>query len=143
MFNSILVVCTGNICRSPIAERLLHQQLPGRIVVSAGIAGLDGYPADSMAEDIAQRHGISLDGHISRKVKRSLLNQSDLILVMELAHLNIITSIAPECRGKTMLFGQWLDIKEIPDPYLKSRATFEYVFELLDKASVEWGRRLT
>ncbi|MDM7089601.1 protein tyrosine phosphatase, partial [Enterobacter asburiae] len=43
MFQSILVVCTGNICRSPMGERLLRQQLPGKQVTSAGILGLEGY----------------------------------------------------------------------------------------------------
>ena len=50
MFSSILVVCTGNICRSPMGERLLRQQLPGKQVSSAGIFGLEGHPADAVAQ---------------------------------------------------------------------------------------------
>jgi protein-tyrosine phosphatase len=83
MFQSILVVCTGNICRSPIGERLLRQQLPGKQVNSAGILGLEGCPADAAAQSVAWRHGVSLEGHVARKVTRSLLKKSDLILVME------------------------------------------------------------
>lgn len=143
MFNSILVVCTGNICRSPMGERLLRQQLPGRQVTSAGIFGLEGCPADAAAQAVAWRHGISLEGHVARKVTRSLLQKSDLILVMEPKHLRFIATMAPENRGKSLLFGQWLETKDIPDPYRKSREAFEYVFNQLGKASQEWARRLS
>lgn len=143
MFNSILVVCTGNICRSPMGERLLRQQLPGRQVTSAGIFGLEGCPADAAAQAVAWRHGISLEGHVARKVTRSLLQKSDLILVMEPKHLRFIATMAPENRGKSLLFGQWLETKDIPDPYHKSREAFEYVFNQLGKASQEWARRLS
>ena len=143
MFNSILVVCTGNICRSPMGERLLRQQLPGRQVTSAGIFGLEGCPADAAAQAVAWRHGISLEGHVARKVTRSLLQKSDLILVMEPKHLRFIATMAPETRGKSLLFGQWLETKDIPDPYHKSREAFEYVFNQLGKASQEWARRLS
>ena len=143
MFNSILVVCTGNICRSPMGERLLRQQLPGRQVTSAGIFGLEGCPVDAAAQAVAWRHGISLEGHVARKVTRSLLQKSDLILVMEPKHLRFIATMAPENRGKSLLFGQWLETKDIPDPYHKSREAFEYVFNQLGKASQEWARRLS
>ena len=143
MFNSILVVCTGNICRSPMGERLLRQQLPGRQVTSAGIFGLEGCPADAAAQAVAWRHGISLERHVARKVTRSLLQKSDLILVMEPKHLRFIATMAPENRGKSLLFGQWLETKDIPDPYHKSREAFEYVFNQLGKASQEWARRLS
>ncbi|MCE2007281.1 protein tyrosine phosphatase [Enterobacter bugandensis] len=142
MFNSIIVVCTGNICRSPIGERLFRQQLPDAQVTSAGIFGLEGRPADATAKAVALRHGVSLEGHVARKVTRFLLQKSDLILVMEPEHLRFIASVAPENRGKSLLFGQWLETKDIPDPYRKSREAFEYVFEQLGKASQEWARRL-
>ncbi len=143
MFHSILVVCTGNICRSPIGERLLRQLLPGRQVTSAGIFGLEGRSADASAQAVALRHGLSLEGHVARRVTCSLLQQSDLILVMEPEHLRFIATMAPENRGKSLLFGQWLETQDIPDPYRKSREAFEYVFGQLGKASQEWARRLS
>ncbi|MBT1821734.1 protein tyrosine phosphatase [Enterobacter hormaechei] len=142
MFNTILVVCTGNVCRSPIGERLLRQYLPDRHITSAGIFGLEGRPADDYAQEVAWRHGISLDGHVARKLTRGLMQESDLILVMEPEHLRFISAMAPEIRGKSLLFGQWLEPQDIPDPYRKSREAFEYVFGLLGKASLEWARRL-
>ena len=142
MFSTILVVCTGNVCRSPIGERLLRQYLPDRRITSAGIFGLEGRPADDYAQEVARRHGISLDGHVARKLTRGLMQESDLILVMEPEHLRFISAMAPEIRGKSLLFGQWLEPQDIPDPYRKSREAFEYVFGLLGKASQEWARRL-
>ena len=126
-----------------MGERLLRQQLPGRQVTSAGIFGLEGCPADAAAQAVAWRHGISLEGHVARKVTRNLLQKSDLILVMEPKHLRFIATMAPENRGKSLLFGQWLETKDIPDPYHKSREAFEYVFNQLGKASQEWARRLS
>lgn len=142
MFNSILVVCTGNICRSPIGERLLRQQLPGKLVTSAGVFGLEGNPADATAQEVARCHGVSLEGHVSRKMTRSMLRDSDLILVMEQEHLHFIATMAPENRGKSLLFGQWLENKQIPDPYRKSYDVFECIFGQIEKASQEWVRRL-
>jgi Protein-tyrosine-phosphatase len=142
MFHSILVVCTGNICRSPIGERLLRQQLPGKLITSAGIYGLEGCPADEAAQDVAWRHGLSLDGHIARRLTHSQMEKSDLILVMEPQHLHFIAATAPEIRGKSLLFGHWLKQQDIPDPYRKSNEAFEYVFDQLGKASQEWARRL-
>ena len=59
MFNSILVVCTGNICRSPIGERYLRSLLPDKKVDSAGTGALVGHEADSSAVKIAKSHNLS------------------------------------------------------------------------------------
>ncbi|ELD1712545.1 protein tyrosine phosphatase [Escherichia coli] len=127
-FNSILVVCTGNICRSPIGERLLRKRLPGVKVKSA---------------DVAANHGVSLEGHAGRKLTAEMARNYDLILAMESEHIAQVTAIAPEVRGKTMLFGQWLEQKEIPDPYRKSQDAFEHVYGMLERASQEWAKRLS
>ena len=110
-FNSILVVCTGNICRSPIGERLLRKRLPGVKVKSAGVHGLVKHPADATAADVAANHGVSLEGHAGRKLTAEMARNYDLILAMESEHIAQVTAIAPEVRGKTMLFGQWLEQK--------------------------------
>ena len=105
-FNSILVVCTGNICRSPIGERLLRKRLPGVKVKSAGVHGLVKHPADATAADVAANHGVSLEGHAGRKLTAEMARNYDLILAMESEHIAQVTAIAPEVRGKTMLCGQ-------------------------------------
>lgn len=143
MFNSILVVCTGNICRSPIGERYLRSMLPDKKVDSAGTGALVGHEADSSAVKIAKSHNLSLEGHIARQFTSSLGRQYDLILVMEKIHLEQISQMAPEVRGKTMLFGHWLDQRDIPDPYRKSDEAFLSVFKLIEQAGKVWAQKLS
>ena len=143
MIRSILVICTGNVCRSPIGERLLQQQLPSLTIASAGIRGLAGYPADRYAQKVAAMHGLSLADHVARPLTAAMMREYDLLLAMESQQINRISLIAPEARGKALLFGQWLREQEIPDPYGKSMEAFEYVFRLLGEASQEWTNRLT
>ncbi len=83
MFDSILIVCTGNICRSPIGERYLRKALPHKKIDSAGTGALVGHAADESAIYISTKHGISLDGHLGRQLTPSLARKYDLILVME------------------------------------------------------------
>lgn len=146
MFDKILVVCVGNICRSPTGERLLQQKLPNKIISSAGIgterSGLIGKSADKTASLIAQQHGLSLEGHQAQQLTEQLCHQYDLILVMEKGHLEAVHQMAPEARGKTMLFAQWLEHKDIPDPFRKSQEEFKYVFNLIDKSSSRWAEKI-
>ncbi|WP_343647436.1 protein tyrosine phosphatase [Enterobacter sp.] len=142
MFNSILVVCTGNICRSPVGEQFLRQLIPDIRIDSAGIRGLTGSPADSRAQEVAAQLGISLETHVARRVTPQMIHDYDLILTMVPDQLNKISAMVPEARGKTFLYGQWLGIRDIPDPYCKSYAVFEYVFSILGRASQEWAQRL-
>ena len=100
MFNSILVICTGNICRSPFAERILRNKLPNMRVDSAGTGALVDSAADSTAMRIAKSFDVSLDGHKGKQFSAKLGREYDLILVMERAHITQISSIAPEVRGK-------------------------------------------
>ena len=142
MFDTILVVCTGNICRSPIGERFLRQVLPNKKIDSAGTSALVEHSADDSAIRIAEKHGISLEGHKGQQLTSKLARQYDLILVMEKCHLEQIGRSAPEVRGKTMLFGQWLNQKDIPDPYRKSDEAFASVYELIEQAGLLWAEKL-
>ncbi|GEM80806.1 arsenate reductase/protein-tyrosine-phosphatase family protein [Vibrio superstes] len=141
MFDHILVVCIGNICRSPIGEELLKQALPAKKVTSAGLGALVDKPADPFSVTVSEKHDCDLSGHIARQITSAMIAESDLILVMEKGHIDSITKIAPAARGKTMLYGHWLS-KEIPDPYKKSYEAFEHVYELIDKSAKEWIKRL-
>ncbi|MCL1037484.1 protein tyrosine phosphatase [Shewanella submarina] len=146
MFNKILVVCVGNICRSPTGEALLKSLLPAKHISSAGIAveksRLTGKPADKMASQVAEKHNINLDGHAARQLTQPLAAEYDLILVMEKGHIDAVCEIAPTARGKTMLFGQWIAQKDIPDPYRQSLEAFDFAWSLLDQAANAWAKRL-
>ncbi|UIM62996.1 protein tyrosine phosphatase [Klebsiella oxytoca] len=142
MFDTILVVCTGNICRSPIGERFLRRALPNKVIDSAGTGALVEHAADESAVRIANLHGLSLEGHKARQFTSSLARQYDLILAMEKYHVEQIGRIAPEARGKTMLFAQWLEHKDIPDPYRKSEEAFASVYQLIEQAGLRWVEKL-
>jgi len=66
--NIILTLCIGNICRSPLAQGLLAQQLPGHTVWSAGLGALVGEPADPMSVQIAAEHGLDISAHRAQQV---------------------------------------------------------------------------
>ncbi|MBZ1373537.1 protein tyrosine phosphatase [Escherichia coli] len=142
MFDSILIVCTGNICRSPIGERYLRNLLPAKKIDSAGTGALIEHAADDSAIKVAKNHGLSLEGHHSRQFTSSLGRQYDLILAMEKSHIEQIGNIAPEVRGKTMLFGHWLEQRDIPDPYRKSDEAFLSVYKLIEQAGKLWAQKL-
>lgn len=142
MFNKILVVCVGNICRSPTAERLLKRYHPELSVSSAGLGALVGKSADAGAVEVAGRHNLSLEGHLARQVSGRLCREHDLILAMEKRHITTLCEMAPEMRGKVMLFGHWDAGREIPDPYRKSRDAFEAVYSMLDLSAQKWANAL-
>lgn len=142
MFNKILVVCVGNICRSPSGEYLFKQLLPKKQIASAGVGALVGKPADKMAIEIASENGVSLEGHKGQQLTSELCRDYDLILVMEQAHVEAVTNIAPEARGKTMLLSHWNGKQDIPDPYRQSKEAFEFAYELIEQACRAWAKKL-
>lgn len=143
MFDRILVLCVGNVCRSPLAERLLRKGLPHIDVSSAGIGALVGYPADETAASVARERGVSLEGHSARQLSHDLMEQSDLVLVLEPGHKREVTAKYPHLSGRVMLIDQWDEGKGIPDPYQRSREFHEHVFELIDQASKSWIEKLS
>ena len=80
-------------------------------------------------------------GHSARQLTRALCQQHDLILVMEQQHIDAVSRLAPEMRGKTMRYGHWLQ-RDIPDPYRQSREAFEFTFDLSADATQAWAQRL-
>ncbi|NLU19036.1 MAG: protein tyrosine phosphatase [Serratia liquefaciens] len=139
MFDSILVVCVGNICRSPTGERLLKQHLPDKKIASAGLGALVGHAADASAIAVAQQNGLSLEHHSGTQLTKELCREYSLILVMERKHIDGVCRLAPEVRGKTMLFAHWLGQKDIPDPYGKSVEAFDFVYRQLHESAEKWA----
>lgn len=145
MFERVLVVCVGNICRSPLGEAMLKQVFPNKDIRSAGIAsersGLVGKPADQTMCEVAGQHSLDLASHHSQQLTEVLCREADLILVMEKGHIDAVASISPSSLGKVMLYGQWLN-KEIPDPYKQSPEAFDYVYEVMQQATESWKGKL-
>ncbi|MDF7670336.1 hypothetical protein PT276_03800 [Orbaceae bacterium ESL0721] len=139
MFDSICVVCVGNICRSPIGERMLKQLYPTKKICSAGISAEVGRPAYHKSVKVAKTYGLSLDGHVARQLDKSICQEHDLILVMERKHIDAVCQFAPEVRGKVMLYGHWLNSgTEIADPYGRSAKIFEQTYQLLEESTKLW-----
>jgi len=144
MFDSVLMVCAGNICRSPTAEYVLKSKLTDKniTVSSAGLTALVAKPADAMAQKIALSHGVVMDTHQGQQLSSQLIAVNSVILVMEQRHLNDVHSRYPEARGKTFLLGNWINNAEIPDPYRQSQEAFEHVYALIDSACSAWQKYL-
>ncbi len=86
---NILVICVGNICRSPMAEYFFKQSYPHLNIESAGISGLIGEGADAKAIQCMDALNIDMRPHIARKLNSDLIKKADLILVMSLNQQNI------------------------------------------------------
>ena len=142
MFSSVLMVCVGNICRSPMAEALLIDRLSdsnySKInITSAGVGALVGHEADATAKALMFDQGIDVSMHRARQLSTELLSEYDLILVMEKGHINAVHNIAPSSKGKVHLLGKWSDF-EISDPYMQPRRVFEVALELIERGVDEW-----
>tara|TARA_B110000902_G_C14169841_1_gene536391 strand:- start:650 stop:1090 length:441 start_codon:yes stop_codon:yes gene_type:complete len=144
MFNAVLLVCAGNICRSPTAEYLLIDKLDDSDikVSSAGLTALVGKSAEATASKIALSNNIDMSRHKGRQLNSALIAGNDLILVMEQRHLTDLLGQYPQARGKTFLLGKWLNDTEISDPYRQSHEAFEHVYQLIDKACSAWTKYL-
>lgn len=121
----ILVVCAGNICRSPLAEELLRRALSARgveaEVTSAGLWAEPGLPASEGLDGPARLRGVDLSRHRARQLEASHLSDADLVLVMTAAQLDDIAGLAPQGSAKVLLLGE----ADIDDPYMGNAATYE------------------
>jgi protein-tyrosine phosphatase len=149
MFSRILIVCVGNICRSPMAEAEMAARLRNRrlqaIVESAGIAALVGRPADSTAQELMLERGIDISGHRARQLTPDLVRSFELILVMEVQQQRAVEAILPSARGRVHRIGRWGDF-DVPDPYRRGREEFARSLALIvrgvdDLERAFWPRR--
>ncbi|RDK10477.1 low molecular weight protein-tyrosine-phosphatase [Cupriavidus lacunae] len=141
MIKTVLVVCIGNICRSPMAEGLLKQALPEVNVMSAGLGALTGKPADAHAIDLMQELGVDITGHRAKPLTRSMTTHADLILVMDNAQRQDIQHLHPATTGRVFRIGELAKF-DVPDPYREARPAFENVLQLLQRGVEAWVPRI-
>ena len=141
MMNHILIVCVGNICRSPVAEALLQNRLvnviPSVVVSSAGLNALVGYPADPMSQTLALECGLDLSAHRARLFTIEMAREADLILVMTTDQQRYIEKNVPSLCGRIHRLGKWGGF-DVPDPFQRHRFIFEQSMHLMKQGVDEW-----
>jgi protein-tyrosine phosphatase len=139
---NILVVCTGNICRSPTGEYLLKKELgPDFHVMSAGLGALVDNPADKIAQKIALQHDIDMSAHRARQINLDILKWADLILVMENGHKRELLHRYPWLDGKVFRYGESHQV-DIPDPYKRPENAYVLAWNFISKLTPYWVEKI-
>lgn len=141
MIRQVLVVCIGNICRSPMAEGLIRQAVPGVQISSAGMSALVGRGADPIAVQIMAGVGVDISAHRARMLTDAIARDADLILVMDEQQKQQLASQYPYARGKVFRLGEAAR-QDIPDPYRQDPEVFRTVFSLIETGVNEWVKRI-
>ncbi len=142
MFENILIVCIGNICRSPMAEALLKESLKDKKhhISSAGLGALVDHAPDKTAIQLMLEKGIDISEYRATQITQELIRKADLILVMEAKHKESIENKDPSAKGKVFKLGEWGKF-DIPDPYKKDRQAFVDALNLIETGVIEWGNK--
>jgi protein-tyrosine phosphatase len=145
----ILMVCLGNICRSPLAEGIMRSKLSDNFIVdSAGTGGWHtGELPDKRSISTAKNRGIDITNQRARQFKKSDFNTFDYIFVMDNSNYKDVLALAPneEAKSKVKLILNETFPNEnvdVPDPYYGGQDGFENVFDMLNQACEEIARKL-
>ncbi|KVO72878.1 protein tyrosine phosphatase [Burkholderia ubonensis] len=138
---SILVVCVGNICRSPMAEGLLRERLKDVEVRSAGLDALVGKPADNHSIELMEERGIDIRPHRARQLGAHECRRADLILAVEDRHRRAIEHAYPFARGRVFTLGHYGRF-DIADPFGQERRKFEECLEMIEMGVDDWVQRI-
>lgn len=149
MKTKVLMVCLGNICRSPLAEGILRSKVDSDkvLVDSAGTAGYHiGNPPDKRSIAVAQKYGLDISHQRCRKFSRLDFLEFDLIYVMDQSNFSDVAQLASNAQEaqkvKLLLSEVDLDLQEVPDPYYGGDDGFENVYQMVDQACEAIAKKL-
>jgi len=140
---SVIFVCWGNICRSPMAERVAEKLaadrgLDGLVFSSAATSREElGAPMDDRAAAVLRRHGYRSSGHAAHQITRAEIEEAELVLAMEDIHLHKMRAIAPTTDNLRLLTDFDPDAapgEGIPDPWYGPAAGFERTLASVEAA---------
>lgn len=147
----VTTVCTGNICRSPLAQALLQKHLAQAGVLnvdvqSAGVAAPEGQQATAAMQTVAESLGVDLSGHRSQPLALPLLHSTDLVLCASAAHKRTVASRWPHMTERKLALFQdavpGAEGHDVADPYGLSQGDYELAGALIDRAMEAWAARL-
>jgi protein-tyrosine phosphatase len=140
----VLVLCHGNICRSPFAARLLGARVPRLDVRSAGLEAVEGRGAEPAARRTASAFGVELAAHAAHRLASADVDWADLILGMEAHHAAAVRRAWPAAAARTHLLGDFLGAPpfRIEDPWGQGDAVFRATFERIAEAVERLAERL-
>ena len=141
----ILMVCLGNICRSPLAEGILRSKLDSNFIIdSAGTGGWHaGESPDQRSIETAKQNNIDISHQKARKFSIADFDLFDYIYVMDQSNYKDVINLAPDEAAKAKVALILGDSKEVPDPYYGGQEGFENVYYLLDQACEEIAKNLS
>lgn len=141
----ILMVCLGNICRSPLAEGILRSKLDSNFIIdSAGTGGWHvGESPDQRSIETAKQNNIDISHQKARKFSIADFDSFDYVYVMDQSNYKDVINLAPNEVAKAKVALILGDSKEVPDPYYGGQEGFENVYYLLDQACEEIAKNLS
>jgi protein-tyrosine-phosphatase len=145
----LLFVCSGNTCRSPLAEGIAEKIFPEDLsetidISSAGSTAVDGLPASPLAIEVAGKHSIDLSRHKARLLNRGLVDDADLIVAMSSKHKETVRVIEPSALDYTYLLTDFCDDEtgDIPDPIGLAVEEYDKTYRVLENCIRNLAERL-
>ncbi|CAB3751938.1 low molecular weight phosphotyrosine protein phosphatase [Paraburkholderia humisilvae] len=137
MSGGVLMVCTANVCRSPVAQVLLASRMPGVAVASAGVRAFAGRAADALAVRLMATRGLDLSTHAATPLAERHVRDAALILTMTREQRDALVRAWPHAQGKVQRLGEAGGF-DVVDPYRRNPFIFELAIAQIEQGLADW-----